>query len=62
VLAARTWVKLHEPDLYDLRRRQLSAEAKRRADAYDQSLDAAGAALEASAEDIRNTATKQGHS
>ena len=56
VLAARTWVKLHEPDLYEMRRRQLSAEAKRRADAYDPSLDAAGAALEASAEDIRRSA------
>jgi hypothetical protein len=56
VLAARTWVKLHEPDLYEMRRRQLSAEAKRRADAYDPSLDAAGTALEASADDIRKSA------
>jgi hypothetical protein len=59
VLAARTWVKLHEPDLYELRRRQLSAEAKRRADAYDPSLDAAGTALEASAENIRKSAEQR---
>jgi hypothetical protein len=29
-LAARTWVKLHEPSLLDLRRRQLQKSARRR--------------------------------